>query len=45
MTLSAGIITDLFGAAYAIAAIGALTLASGTVVAVVMKPPRDSPAS
>jgi len=34
--LSAGIITDLFGAAYAIAAIGALTFASGTVVALVM---------
>ena len=34
--LSAGIMADLFGAAWAIAAIGALTFASGTVVAVVM---------
>src|SRR5256885_11764601 len=33
---SAGIITDLVGAAYAIAAIGALTFASGAIVAVVM---------
>jgi MFS family permease len=40
--LSAGIITDLFGAAYAIAAIGALTFASGTVVAVVMDRPRQN---
>jgi len=34
--LAAGIMADLFGAAWAIAAIGALTFASGTVVAVVM---------
>jgi MFS family permease len=40
--LSAGIITDSFGAAYAIAAIGALTFASGTVVAVVMDRPRQN---
>jgi MFS family permease len=40
--LSAGIITDLFGAAYAIAAIGALTFASGTFVAVVMDRPRQN---
>ena len=40
--LSAGMITDLFGAAYAIAAIGALTFASGTVVAVVMDRPRQN---
>ena len=43
--LSAGVITDLFGAAYAIAAIGALTFASGTVLALKMKPPRQDPAS
>ena len=34
--LSAGIITDLFGAAWAIGAIGALTVVSGAVVAFVM---------
>ena len=34
--LSAGIITDLFGAAWAIAAIGALTFISGAAVAVAM---------
>ena len=34
--LAAGIMADLFGAAWAIATIGALTFASGTVVAVVM---------
>ena len=34
--LSAGIMADLFGAAWAIAAIGVLTLASGGVVAVTM---------
>ena len=34
--LSAGVIADLFGAAWAIAAVGALTFASGAVVAVVM---------
>ncbi len=35
--LSAGIIADLFGAAWAIAAIGALTFGSGAVVAVAMR--------
>jgi MFS family permease len=35
--LVAGIITDLFGAVWAIAAIGALTFVSGTVVAFVMR--------
>jgi MFS family permease len=35
--LSAGILTDLFGAASAIAAIGALTFVSGVVVAVAMQ--------
>ncbi len=35
--LSAGIIADLFGAAWAIAAIGVLTFASGAVVAVAMR--------
>lgn len=34
--LAAGIIADLFGAAWAIAAVGAITFASGVVVAVVM---------
>ncbi len=34
--LSAGILTDLFGAQWAIAAIGALTFASGVLTAVVM---------
>jgi MFS family permease len=38
--LSAGIITDLFGAAWAIAAIGGLTFGSGAVVAVFMKERR-----
>jgi MFS family permease len=38
--LSAGILTDLFGAAWAIAAIAALTFASGTVVAVSMEERR-----
>jgi len=37
--LAAGIIADLFGAAWAIGSIGLLTLASGTVVAVVMREP------
>lgn len=41
--LLAGIITDLVGAAYAIAAIGALTFVSGTIVAVVMDRPRQNP--
>jgi MFS family permease len=35
--LSAGLLTDMFGAAVAIAAIGALTFASGAVTAVAMK--------
>ena len=35
--LSAGVITDLFGAAWAIAAVGVLTFASGAVVAVAMR--------
>jgi len=39
--LAAGIMTDLFGAAWAIAAIGGATLASGAVVALVM---ADEPA-
>lgn len=34
--LSAGIIADLFGAAWAIATIGALTFFSGVVVAIAM---------
>jgi len=43
--LLAGIITDLVGAAYAIATIGALTFASGTIVAFVMDRPRQNPSS
>ena len=43
--LLAGIITDLVGAAYAIATIGALTFASGAIVAVVMDRPRQIPSS
>jgi MFS family permease len=43
--LLAGIITDLVGAPYAIAAIGALTFASGTIVALVMDRPRQNPSS
>ena len=39
--LSAGIMTDLFGAATAIAAIGVLTFASGAVVAVAMDERRQ----
>ena len=39
--LSAGVMTDLFGAAMAIAAISALTFASGALVAVVMKGRRQ----
>jgi MFS family permease len=35
--LAAGIIADVFGAAWAIATIGALTLVSGAVVAIVMR--------
>jgi MFS family permease len=38
--LSAGIITDLFGAASAIAAVGGLTFLSGMIVAVVMQERR-----
>jgi MFS family permease len=38
--LSAGIMTDLFGAAWAISAIGVLTFASGALVAVVMNEHR-----
>ena len=41
--LLAGIITDLVGAAYAIAAVGALTFASGTIVAMAMDRPRQNP--
>ncbi|MCI3132816.1 MFS transporter [Phenylobacterium aquaticum] len=37
--LAAGIITDLFGAPWAIGAVGMLTLASGAVVAFVMRDP------
>ena len=35
--LSAGILTDMFGAPWAIAAVGALTFASGAVAAVAMR--------
>jgi hypothetical protein len=35
--LTAGIIADLFGAAWAIASVGALTFASGVLVAIVMR--------
>jgi MFS family permease len=38
--LSAGIITDLFGAAWAIGAIGALTFGSGAAVAIFMRERR-----
>ncbi len=38
--LSAGILADLFGAAWAIAAIGAVSIASGAIVAVTMTEPR-----
>jgi MFS family permease len=38
--LSAGLLTDLFGAATAIATIGVLTFASGAVTAVAMKEPK-----
>ncbi len=40
--LSAGIIADLFGPTLAIAAVGALSVVSGTVVAVVMKERRQA---
>src|SRR5256885_1381430 len=46
--LSAGVMTDLFGAAMAIAAISALTFASGALVAVVMNAapvPAQQPSS
>lgn len=39
--LSAGIITDLFGAAWAIGATGALTFVSGVVVAIAMVEPKS----
>jgi hypothetical protein len=38
--LAAGIIADLFGAASAIAATGALTLVSGAIVAAAMREAR-----
>ena len=38
--LSAGIMADLFGAVWAITAVGALSVVSGTVVAVVMNERR-----
>jgi MFS family permease len=41
--LSAGIMADVFGIAYAIAAIGMLTFASGAVVAIAMKEPAVNP--
>lgn len=41
--LGAGVIADLFGVAWAIAAAGALTFASGTIVAVVMDDRRLDP--
>jgi hypothetical protein len=40
--LSAGIIADLFGTAWAIAAIGALTFLSGAVAAVAMNERRGA---
>ena len=40
--LSAGIIADFFGAAWAIAAVGALTFGSGAVVAVAMREQRGA---
>ena len=45
--LTAGIIAEIFGFAWAIAAIGALTFVSGVVVAIAMRQPRQqaSPAS
>jgi NADH:ubiquinone oxidoreductase subunit 5 (subunit L)/multisubunit Na+/H+ antiporter MnhA subunit len=39
--LSAGIIADVFGFAWAIAVIGALTFASGAVVAIVMNDRKE----
>ena len=41
--LSAGILTDIFGAPWAIAAVGALTFASGAVTAVAMSERRPQP--
>ena len=41
--LSAGLLADFFGIAYAIAAIGVLTFASGAVAAIAMKEPSSSP--
>jgi hypothetical protein len=35
--LAAGIIADLFGAAWAIGSVGGLTFASGAVVAIMMR--------
>jgi len=35
--ITAGIIADLFGTAWAIASVGALTFASGVLVAIVMR--------
>jgi MFS family permease len=40
--LSAGIIADFFGAAWAIAAVGALTFGSGAVVAIAMREQRGA---
>jgi predicted MFS family arabinose efflux permease len=40
--LSAGIMADLFGVAWAIAAVGVLTFASGAVVAVAMTERRQT---
>jgi MFS family permease len=41
--LSAGVLADLFGAQWAIAAIGALTFASGAVTAIAMRESRGQP--
>lgn len=41
--LSAGLIADFFGFAWAIASIGALTFLSGAVVAVLMREPGEAP--
>lgn len=43
--LGAGVIADLFGLAWAIAASGALTFGSGVIVAVAKDAPRQSPRS
>lgn len=42
--LAAGVIADLFGIAWAIGSVGALTFASGLTVAAVMRESRPSPA-